>query len=259
MKLPHFSKDISIRPSARSLYLKGDSRGVLLFHGWTGYPGEMEFLGRELNNAGFTVYIPRLPGHGTGGEDFILTNARDWLRRSMDAYLELTAETEEICVAGLSMGGLLTLCMAALFSPRRIALAAPAVAASNRWLLFSPLARHFVKRIKKRPYRENTNDEDRTYFAREYWSWNWIAQASALRSLQRMTKRALPRVTVPTLTIVSSKDPTVPLRAADIVEKGISSKEKKRIVLNESPHVLVNGPEREHAAKEIIRWFSQPL
>jgi len=255
MMIPRFTQAPVVRPSARSIFLEGDERGVLLFHGWTGYPAEMKFLAEKLHKAGFTVLVPRLPGHGTCGDDFAHSGARDWCRRAVDAYADLQGMCELVYVAGLSMGGLLTLYLSSFFTPERIALAAPAVTNTNSFIKLTPLLRFFVQKTWKKEFQEDTEDEDRKYFAREYWSWSWISQAAEVRKMQRLVRGLLYKVTAPCLTIVSKKDPTVPLEAGEIVDSGISSAKKENIVLENSPHVLVNGPDRELVADSILRWF----
>jgi carboxylesterase len=56
---------------------------------------------------------------------------------------------------------------------------------------------------------------------------------------------------------VSKNDKSVPLKAAEIIDKGISSSVKKTIVLEHSPHVVVNDCEKELVADEIIAWFNE--
>lgn len=47
---------------------QGDT-GVLLVHDYLSCPGEMIPFARALHSNGFTVYLPRLPGHGTAPEN----------------------------------------------------------------------------------------------------------------------------------------------------------------------------------------------
>lgn len=53
-------------------FLKGlkTAPAILLIHGYTGSPRDMIWLGHQLNEAGYNIYIPRLPGHGTNKNDF---------------------------------------------------------------------------------------------------------------------------------------------------------------------------------------------
>ena len=87
--------------------------GVLVVHGFTGNPGTMRELAVKCANAGFDVELPRLSGHGTTVEEMIPTRWSDWSSDTEVAYQILRARVEKIIVVGLSMGGSLTLWMAA--------------------------------------------------------------------------------------------------------------------------------------------------
>ncbi len=246
-----------IRPPALSRYFEasGDA-AALLIHGFTGIPEEMEYLGRRLFETGLTVSIPRLPGHGTNREDFHAVTWRNWYRRCVDSYLELTSRYAKVCVGGLSMGGLLTILLAAQFAVPRIALAAPALLTTRSALRLVPLARLVLKSVPNRgvdPERET--DPDLRYIEKEYRQHRWLGPLAELRKLQKLARARLPLVRSETLTIVSRNDRTVPLSAADLVESRISAREKKCIVLEESSHVVVNDVDRERVADEISNWF----
>lgn len=101
-----------IMPGAEPFSAAGDRRGALVLHGFTGCPQSMRPLGQAFAAAGFTVDLPRLPGHGTTVEDMANYAWRDWTAAVDDAYRALAAKTDGIVVAGLSMGGALTLWLA---------------------------------------------------------------------------------------------------------------------------------------------------
>ena len=73
----------------------------------------MRGLAEAFAAAGFSVELPRLPGHGTTVEDMMTTGWADWTAEAEAAYQRLAARTEQVVVAGLSMGGSLTLWTAA--------------------------------------------------------------------------------------------------------------------------------------------------
>jgi len=100
-------------------------------------------------------------------------------------------------------------------------------------------------------------DKDLNYLSQEYWSVDLIPQAAELYKLLKLGRKLLPRVVSPTLTIVSEKDRSVPLKVADLIQSSIKSKEKEVIVLKESPHVVVNDCEKERVADAIIQWLTQ--
>src|ERR1700712_4152014 len=82
--------------------------GVLVLHGFTGNPQSMRPLAEAFAQAGFTVSMPLLPGHGTQVEDMIPTRWADWSAAAEAAWTELAGKVRTTLVAGLSMGGTLT-------------------------------------------------------------------------------------------------------------------------------------------------------
>jgi carboxylesterase len=86
----------------------GGPAGALVLHGFTGSPQSMRRLAEAFAAAGFTVELPRLPGHGTSVEDMQTTSWADWSAAAEAAYEDLAARCEKVVVAGLSMGGTLT-------------------------------------------------------------------------------------------------------------------------------------------------------
>jgi carboxylesterase len=90
----------------------GGPEGVLVLHGFTGNPQSMRPLAEAMADAGFTVELPLLPGHGTSIEDMVTTRWADWSAAAERAYEELAARCSALVVAGLSMGGTLTLWLA---------------------------------------------------------------------------------------------------------------------------------------------------
>jgi carboxylesterase len=91
----------------------GDRRGALVLHGFTGCPQSMRPLAEAFATAGYTVELPRLPGHGTTVEDLARYGWDDWTAAVEAAYADLASRTDSVVVAGLSMGGSLALHLAA--------------------------------------------------------------------------------------------------------------------------------------------------
>ena len=100
-------------------HFQGGRDGVLLIHGLTGTPSEMLLLGKGLNRAGFTVSGVQLAGHCGDQADLLATGWRDWYASVETAAHELQSRVDRVFVAGLSMGALLALLLAAK-NPRLI-------------------------------------------------------------------------------------------------------------------------------------------
>lgn len=90
------------------------STGVLVLHGFTGSPASVRPLAKAFVEAGFSIEMPLLAGHGTSPEDLAKTTFGDWFDDATNALNLLTADCEKVFVAGLSMGGTLTLRLAEL-------------------------------------------------------------------------------------------------------------------------------------------------
>ena len=96
-------------PGAEPWSAAGGPAGALCLHGFTGNPSSMRGLAEAFAAAGFSVELPRLPGHGTTVEEMKGTQWADWTAEVEAAYQRLAARTERVVVAGLSMGGSLSL------------------------------------------------------------------------------------------------------------------------------------------------------
>ena len=97
---------------AEPYYKEGGKEGVLISHGFTGSTQSMRPLADAMAEAGFTVCLPRLKGHGTHYEDMERTSRHDWIGSVEEGYSWLSERCDTIYMAGLSMGGTLTLYMA---------------------------------------------------------------------------------------------------------------------------------------------------
>ena len=101
-------------PGAEPFAHDGGPVGALVVHGFTGSPVSMRPWAQALADAGLTVRLPRLPGHGSTWQDMALTTWEDWYAAVDTAFGELTERCADVFVCGLSMGGSLALRLAEL-------------------------------------------------------------------------------------------------------------------------------------------------
>ena len=94
-------------PGAEPFAADGGSIGVLLSHGFTGSPQSLRPWAEHLAAAGYTVRLPRLPGHGTSWQEMNTTRWTDWYAEIERGYDELAARCDHVFAGGLSMGGTL--------------------------------------------------------------------------------------------------------------------------------------------------------
>lgn len=102
------------RIDEHSYLLSGSSqKGVLLIHGLTGTPNEMRITAKGLHKAGFTVYAVKLAGHCGTEADLIPTKWQNWYQSVQQGADLLAQKVDHVFVAGLSMGAILGLKLAA--------------------------------------------------------------------------------------------------------------------------------------------------
>ncbi|MGA8681750.1 MAG: alpha/beta fold hydrolase [Acidimicrobiales bacterium] len=101
-----------VMPGAEPFSVISGPTGALVMHGFTGNPGSMRPLAEAFADAGFSVELPLLPGHGTAVEDLLPTRWQDWSEAAEQSYMALSAQCDRTVVAGLSMGGTLSLWLA---------------------------------------------------------------------------------------------------------------------------------------------------
>lgn len=225
---------VDLMLGAEPFSAEGGRIGVLLSHGFTGSPASMTPWGRQLAGLGYTVRVPRLPGHGTTWKDMNRTRWQDWYGELDGALNELHDRCDKVVVAGLSMGGCLALRLAEQ-RPQDVAalvLVNPAVNAARFDIKFVPALQWVLPAtpgigndIKKAGMDEVGYDK---------------TPLKALASQLKMWKdvRAhLASVTQPLLFFRSDDDHVVDATSKDIILGGVSSTVKDFVALEDSYHV----------------------
>ena len=105
----------AVSPDAEAYVGGTGSVGVLLCHGFSGVTKSMMPWARHLESAGFRVSVPRLAGHGTSWQELNLTTWEDWYFGVREEFTALAAECDQVFLAGLSLGGALSLRLAEEF------------------------------------------------------------------------------------------------------------------------------------------------
>jgi pimeloyl-ACP methyl ester carboxylesterase len=104
----------NVNPLCHSrLYTHGrrTERSLVLFHGFTNCPEQMDALGTQFFDEGWNVFIPRYPRHGY--KDRLNTSIAELRAEHLVALANRSGEVgmalgERLTVAGLSLGAILT-------------------------------------------------------------------------------------------------------------------------------------------------------
>ncbi len=253
MRVKYYGRELKVE--SPSLFLKGGERAILLIHGFTGIPERLSFLAHAFHEQGYTVSVPRLPGHGTNGIDFSRTNSRDWIRRCFDSCLELREQHEDVVIGGLSMGGLLAIIMAEHFNNQQLLLYAPALTTHFSVKIF--LAHCIAPFVKRIPSSTTAQDEDIPSLQSDYRNYDWPRQIVAFEKIRRLALRALPGLQCRILSFFAEHDTMIPFRAHSILHNQAKNCQIDDVIFNNSQHVLTSGADKEEVAAQSIRWLEQ--
>ena len=240
-----------------AFFLEGGTTGVLLIHGFTGAPTEMGLVGDYFNARGMTISAPLLPGHGTTAADLNNYRWNDWLDHAKLALRELQNKCETVFVAGLSMGALLTLSLAATQRDIQgiITYAAAIEVNDRRRYLPSFLGRIIRQAPKTKEYWADPSAESLCW---AYDTFPSMAAFSLLKQLPRL-KEQLALVTCPFLAIYSSRDSTVDAAGVRAAYESVSSADKELFEIQDSGHVITLDRSWERAAEESFRFMKKHL
>ena len=208
--------------------------GIVLVHGFTGSPAAMRPWAEYLNARGYSVRVPRLPGHGTKPADLNNVQWQEWPAKVAAEILELQKNCSKIFVAGLSMGGGTTLNIAASHGEKLsgIILVNPMMHVRGA----SPQLAFLISRVIKfgKSVGNDIKRKGVTEYSYDKLPYRGIYQ---LLTMLKLTRAALPSITVPMQLFHSVDDHTLPVSNTEIVMKEIGSANKSRIELLNSYHV----------------------
>lgn len=259
-------------------FFEGGRSGVLLIHGLTGTPMEMRLLGKGLNRAGFTVHGMQLAGHCGSVEDLLATDWRDWYASVEQAADELLGKVDHLFVAGLSMGALLALKLAA-DRPQQVA-GVGVYGATFRydgwsipWLARLSFLLPLLKKLgigRDRSFMEQPPYGIRDERLRAQVSTAMLGGDSAAAglpgnpwySLAEMyelaadVRRQLSQVSAPCLVAHASEDDVASVKNAELVMRSVSAP-TELLLLKDSYHMITIDKERRTLIERSAAFFDR--
>ncbi|MBN1565225.1 MAG: alpha/beta fold hydrolase [Anaerolineae bacterium] len=259
-----------VRRGAEPFLLDGQGEqgdvGCVCVHGFTASPEEMRWLGEHLNERGLTVYAPRLAGHGLTPDRMRTQHWLDWYDNVRDGVLLLRQRCRKVFAVGLSMGGLLSLRVAAAgLVDGAVVIAAP-LYVDNPLMPYARFIKYVRRFIAINPgdldarVRDIQRAMGRDDYGRvAYDDVRPTASAAQLYDLMQEVRAHLGEITVPLQLIYSRADQTVPFENMKQVADGVRSTDLVQHVLERSDHVVTQEIEREAAYALVWQFLSERL
>jgi carboxylesterase len=251
MKLiPHKVAPLNTEP----FFHKRGPVGCLLIHGFTGSPPELQFIGEYLAERNITVSGIQLAGHGALPDDMAKTGWRDWVKSAEDGLADLRGKCEEVFVGGLSMGGALTLYLAARNElPAAFTLAGAASIIKDWKFSLIPFVRHFTRFFPK-PDGVDLADESALQYLKCY-EYIPLDCVLSLLDLTKVVQEGLPKVNCPLLVMQGLKDQLVAPATAQYIYDTVSSADKELVWFENSGHCIPVDVQKELSFKATYAWI----
>jgi carboxylesterase len=251
-------------------FWKGGDSAVLLIHGFPGSPAEMRPLGKIFHEAGWTVQGILLPGFGTEIGSLHERHYTDWVTRAKEALIELKRDHSVVMIAGFSMGGGLSIHVAAETHPDGVILVSPFWDAASGWKgLLWPLARIGFRRVKPlsilrisdrriRPLLERVFQEvdlDDPDVQKKLRSLTFpFSVLDELRGLGEEAYRLSTQVDAPTLVIQGVRDDLVPASRTRRLIKRLSRLRGYHEVDNDHEIIAPNHPSWSGIKRTVLNF-----
>jgi carboxylesterase len=212
----------------------GGRIGVVVSHGFTGSPASLRPWAQHLADAGYSVRLPLLPGHGASWRETNRSRWPQWYEAVEASYRELATRCDVVFAAGLSMGGTLVTRLAEQH-PDTVAglvLVNPAFGTRRIDAKFAPYISWAVRSrpaiggdIKKPGVDEEAADRTPV-----------VAFASLLK-LWKVTVADLGAVRAPILMYRSREDHVVDDLSGQLLKAGAVNTTVREVILEDSYHV----------------------
>lgn len=232
------------------IFLKGNNRtGILLVHGWSSTPQELQGTAKYLNSIGYSIYAPLLRGHGTEPRDLIGLKWEDWLEDVCQAYDWFSQYASEIVVGGMSTGSLLALNLSRKRKVKGIIAMGTPIFIKLRWRVVIRVLYWILRNRKllKKMYRRK---EDREVAEKKVHYAEFPPRSMLeVNRIIPPTKKIVPQITEPILIMHSRPDSIVLPKSSEYLYDNIGSKDKELVFFENSYHVFTVDKHADKAHK----------
>jgi carboxylesterase len=233
-----YPRENGIMKGTQEIYIENGDEAVLLLHGLTANPASVKELAEFFSDKGYTVYAPVIKGHGTSVFDLEKTNYLDWRKSAEDAYLKLYKDHKKIYLVGTSLGGLLSLDLAANHKVNGVIIINTPINLKSSFVKIIPLV-YLIN-----PYNVRglfSLEELPVAVELKLYDSLPVKSVAQLMSYLEYVKTQLKKINTPVLVVQGLKDDIVDPDSILFIINNINSKNKDVLFLKDSSHInLVN-------------------
>lgn len=243
----------------------------ILIHGFSGSPIDLEPLGQALEDHGYQVQIPLLPGHRRSRwtratsdppstQDAAIrppvmdrVHASSWISTIDTLVRSALEKPQPVHLIGFSMGALLASLMATVHPVSSLVLLSPPVYVATPRLL--------LKRALN-TLRESATGSTESAGSRFRQDLSWLHAISfhnirQFRGLVAATRRMFPVIESPVCIMHGAKDLTVDPRSATWVYNAVASQDRELYLLPNSGHPVCEDVDAELVTETVMRFVDR--
>lgn len=246
-----------------SLFFRGDQplRGeVVLFHGITGVPLELEELAQTMAEEGYNVRVPCFSGHGTSPEDLSQVVSSRWLGEAFATLDVALSKNRKVIVGGLSFGAVLALHCAERSALSGLVLLAPSLRLRKLWLeKFLTLLSLLPESVLNCLWISRKSPRQRLNYRRPRMSYDFHS-VGAIARLVKLRRQALQRLKLIRCPVLILQDPGDHYLHPDGVERLVEELDDVGadcIWLPGGEHDLSVGPKYEEVRRAICVFLER--
>ncbi len=243
-------------PNSEPFELIGGQIAVLLIHGFSGSPLSVKPWAEKLHQSGFTVNVPRLPGHGSNWNEMNQTRWEEWFAEVENKFRELKSRHQRVFVAGFSMGGALSLRLATIYRNEieGILLVNPSIGDDRLIMRLVPFLKYFIPSVKGRGTDVAAPNPPRHSYGRTP-----LRALHSLQKLWRVVRRDLHLIDQPLMIGYSINDHVVNPKFSEILIDNVSSMDIREVVFERSFHNVALDYDLPILVEESVNFIREVL
>ena len=260
MKYNKYQSEVSINSKKR--------HAVLLLHGLGGGLAEMAYLKKRLEEDGFHVEVPLLPGHGTHFNDLKNIKWEVFADAASKNFERLSSEYETVSVSGLCLGAVLCLYLGIKYGDKVRAITPISTTLFyDGWSL--PYLARFLPFFRFTPFYYTYNlPEGDPFGVKDERIRRWIASKMSdtstthyskipFRSFWQMyllnnyVRANLHKIVSPVFAIHPLEDDVSSVKSVEFMKKNMTSTVFDNLILHDSYHLATIDREKELVANTV--------
>lgn len=233
-------------------FFEGGEKAILLLHGFTGNSADVRMLGRFLESKGYTCLGPQYKGHGGASpEELANSTPSDWWQDVLTGYQHLIDKGfKKIAVAGISLGGVLSLKLA-MEKPVSAVIPMCAPMAFNRNSVLKEMVMSYARKYKE--YEGKTEEQIKQEL--NLLTKESIPAVNGLLDLVSEVRSKLQNVKAPIHIIQGRNDKVIDLQSPEIIYQHVSSGDKTINWYDQSGHIITLEEERNKLEEDFYQYL----